>query len=816
MAELPMNIAIYGIPLSIAITLLVLFFLFSSNKKIAAKALADWKEKFEPGNVNYLELEKSYWGFLKNQGDQWSSRFKDETLARFKLAVQAYADLSVRINAALTLMSDSEKEINSAGIFSIGKLKSATARLTVTPIKITGDTLPIEQRSMFGSIVAEATYAPNELLENIAQLFDTANKECASIKNAMSGAQQNKEDIDALLASVATVRSNLSEKGLNFAPYELGFNQLTTANDEFLALMISNPLKAFEKSEAVERGVETLKKTLERAISLKDSLAGSTKLIDAAQAKIAQHRSQPAEISYPEKPATPEMVAGGNTKLSEEGFNPDTQLGEARDHLQTCLDLLLAGKLDKANDEKAKAEASAAEASTLVDTILAARAFVQKQVPLVRTALNKLGEELPASKEDVAALNAGFLVKNFEGEPKKLDTGNTVFQKTDAELEKVRRAFFEQRYVAARAALEKTGSDIQSARNGLVEIHTRLGQLIENRKHAKAIVQEATQLTGALSVKLNTNKFTTSATTDGTYAQLKPVLLGQQQNVAKEVTDWPEAATAADRLLSDLKAVDKAIDTEKAAHELAVSRIAALASAMQSAKTTLAVRTTRQPARTKLESAIAAQARVEASVAVAKSDWNAIVRAAEAATALVGDAVKLAQEDARAAAEAVEAINDAERYTGEIDSKSYRESRSIGHSSQSFGGNVSADVGSARNRLNQAKQQLQATEYEAAKASARSARQAAKDADDRAEAAVATAIAAAVLVWEQAERERKRREQEEEDRRERERQAQQKRDDDAREAREAASRNNDSFGGGGSSSGSGFSGGGGSKGGGDF
>jgi hypothetical protein len=817
MAELPMNIAMYGTPLSIAIVLLVLFLLYSSNKKIAVKALADWKEKFEPGNQNYLELEKAYWGFLKNQGDQWSSRFKDETLARFKVAVQAYADLSVRINAALTLMSESEKDINSAGIFSIGKLKTATARLTVTPIKITGETLPIEQRSMFGSIVAEATYAPNELLDNIAQLFDTANKDCASIKNAMSGAQKNKEDIEGLLASVEETRADLSEKGLNFAPYEISFSQLTAARDQFLALMIANPLQAYEKSEAVERDVEALKATLDKAISLKVSLAGTTKLIEAAQAKIAAARSKRADIDYPEKPASPEMVTGGNCKLSEEGANPDTQLNEAKDHLQACLDNLLAGKLDKANEAKAAAEKSSAEASALVDTILAALAFLKKQVPVVRAALNKLGEELPASQEDLAALTAGFLAKNFEGEPKKLDTGNTVFQKTDAELAKIRKAFFEQRYVAARAALEKTGSDIQSARNGLVEIHTRLAQLTENRKHAKAVVQDATQLTGALSVKLNSNKFTTSATTDGTYAQLKPVLLGQQQNVAKEITDWPEAAAAADKLLGDLKAVDKTIDTEKAAHELAVSRIATLSSAMQSAKTTLAVRTTRQPARTKLESAIASQARVEASVAVAKSDWNAIVRAAEAATALVGDAVKLAQEDARAAAEAVEAINDAERYTGEIDSKSYRESRSIGHSSQSFGGNVSADVSSARGRLSQAKQQLQATEYEAAKASARSARQAAKDADDRAEAVVAAAIASAIAVWEAAERERKRREREEEERREEARRAQQKRDDDAREAREAADRrNNDSFNGGGGSSGGGVSGGGGSRGGGDF
>jgi len=329
------------------------------------------------------------------------------------------------------------------------------------------------------------------------------------------------------------------------------------------------------------------------------------------------------------------------------------------------------------------------------------------------------------------------------------------------------------------------------------------------------VVQEATQFTGALSVKLNTNKFTTSAQTDGIYGQLKPVLLGQQQNVAKEITDWPEAAAAADKLLGDLKAVDKTIDTEKAAHELAVSRIATLTSAMQSAKTTLAVRTTRQPARTKLESAIAAQARVEASVAVAKSDWNAIVRAAEAAKVLVDDAVKLAQEDARAAAEAAEAISDADGYINGIDNKSYTESKSIGRSSQTFGSGVSADVSSARGRLNQAKQQLQATEYEAAKTSARSARQAAKDADDRAEAVVAAAITAAVLVWEQAERERRRRE-EEEERREQARRDQQRRDDEAREASNRSSSSGSDFGGSGGSSGGGFSGGGGSSGGGDF
>lgn len=809
MEKLPMRLVMFGTPTLILLTLLLLFVLYRSNKSKAVAALESWKKQFEPGNQNYLELERAYWGFLKNQGEAWSSRFKDETLAVFKVAAQAYADLSVRINAALNLMSESEKEIASANIFSIGKLKRAAARLTVTPITITGETLPIEQRSMFGAMVAEATYAPEELLANIAQLFDTANKECASIKNSMTGANQNKEDIEGLIASVAATRAVLEERGLNFGPYEIGYNQLMEDNKTFLALLMANPLKAFEKSEVVETGVGNLKKTLDRAIALKDSLAGSTRLIEAAQAKIAQARSERADINYPEKPATPEMVAGGNTRLNEEGANPDTELGEAKEHLANCLQNLLAGKLDKANDDKASAEKSAADASKLVDTILAARAFVQKQVPVVRNLLNLLGGDLPASEQDVAALKAGFLSKNFDGEPKKLDTANAVFQRTDAALANIRKAFFEQRYVAARAALEKTGSDIQNARNGLVEVHTRLNQLIDLRKHSRDTVQTATELAGALSVKLNGNRFTTSAATDSTYAALKPVLLGLQGTVAQEISDWPADAASADKLLDNLKGVDKAIDNEKQAHALAVSRVETLAAAVQTASQNVAVRTTRQPAHTKLESARGAQSKVVQSMTLAKSDWNAIARAAESAKATADEATKLAQEDARLAREASDAISDAEQYVNGVDNKSYRTSKTIGGSSSTFGANVSADVGSARGKLSQARNQLSATEYESAKRSAAAAKTAADEADAAAARAVGAAIGAAIAVWEEAERRRK---------------AEEKRKRDAEEAREAAERrrrddNNSSgggFSGGGGSIGGGFSGGGGSRGGGDF
>jgi len=813
MQKLPGRLALYGTPTLLALIFGFLFFRFRTAKTKAQTELNGWKTKFDSANQNYLELEKAYWGFLKNQGDNWSSRFKDETLKTFSAAVKAYADLSIRVNAALNLISQVEKNINSANIFTVGKLHQAVALLTTTTVKITGETLPLEQRTLFGALVAETDYQPDALLQNMEELFSTANDSCAGIMKAMKGADENRQDIERLLADLAKTRADLEGKGLTFAPYELTMATLETGRQAFIAILSTNPLKAFEKSEVVERGIESVVETLKKAISFKESLVSTESKISTSGLKIATARSQAAVSAYAE--GEPVTLSSTTCLIAEEGFNPDVQLETAREELSACVSALMAGKLDEAEDKKAASERAADAASKLVDTILAARAFILKQVPVVRGTLNKLDQEIPGGESDVADLKVGFLAANYDGEPKKLDVAKAVSQRTDAQLAKVRKAFADQRYIAGRKLLEETGADIDGARNGLVEVHTRLAQLIENRKHAKATVEQAASMSQALSTKLSTNDFTTSAATDSKYAALGPVLKSQQNDVAKDVTDWPAAAKAADELVVNLKAVDSAIDSEKAACATARAKVEAARSAFNQAGSTINAATTREKARQQHTQAADQVAQVEAAVKIKKSDWLEIARKAESASTTVANALATARQDKAAADAADSAIDEAERVIGTVSGRSYSESRSIGGSYQSFGGSVSADTSSAQARLREAGSAFNSRNYERAKELADSAKSLARQAEDRAESQTAALIAAAVAAWEAAER---RRREEEERRRAEERRRQQEEDDRRRrdeESRRSSSSSND-WGGSSGSSGSSWSGSSGSSGGGDF
>jgi hypothetical protein len=833
MAKLPLRIAEIGIPSAILITLLILFLLYTSAKNAAAAALASWKQKFEPGNANYLEMEKSYWGFLSNQGSDWESRFKGETLALFKAAVKAYSDLSVRFTAAQALTTEVEKLIASANLFSIGKLKLAVAKLTVEPVKISGETLALEQRSMFGSLVSEATYAPGELLANMEDLFHTATTDCAQIKQSMAGAQTNAEHIKQLVATVADSKAKMEAAGLSFEPYEGGLAKLNAARDEFNALLQSDPLSAFSKSSAVERGVEALAATLTKAVAIKESFTASSKLVADARTKVTQARSQKADYSYPDGLDATGLPA--NTLLSEEGGNPDKHLQDADQHLEAGEQALLAGQLDKANQEKAAAEAAAARATTVITSVLDARKFVQQAVGGIHQGLSKLTAELPAAKNQVASLKASFLAKNYEGQPAKYDTAQAVADSIEAELAKVKKAFAEQRYLAAKALVQKTGADIEGARNLLVEVSTRLKQLEADRSHSRDTVAVAVQLSASVAAKLAANQFTTSAETDALYAAASPLVEVQKADVAKDITDWSAASAAADRLVTSLQAVDSRIASEKQAHDSATSAVATLRNALNNAHSYVTAQYTRQQAVDRYNSANQDLANLDAQLQVAKANWSSIASAAAQAKRGADDAAQLAANDHQAAQNALAAIQQAESYTGQVANKNYNTSQSIGGRYQTFGNGTSANVSTARGDLAYASRAFQAGQFEQAQQYAEQALAAAQQADADAAAAVAAMIAIQVQIWEDEQRrireaeearqraiweEQQRQERAEQARRdEQARQEQARRDEEARQSSwsnsSSSSGGSDSWGGGGSG-GSDSNSGGGSGGGGDF
>lgn len=165
-------------------------------------------------SANLLQLDSEYLSFLMSL----SANFVGETqVADLGQDRSRYAQCPHQ-EGYRALQRGTERLIAKAGIFSVDKLTQAADMLTSTKITVTGEDIPLEQRSLFSGVVSESSFTPSELLQDMDQLFTSASGSCASIMKSYKGAEQNKQDINQLLATVTKLQGELSERGLPFTP----------------------------------------------------------------------------------------------------------------------------------------------------------------------------------------------------------------------------------------------------------------------------------------------------------------------------------------------------------------------------------------------------------------------------------------------------------------------------------------------------------------------------------------------------------------------------------------------------------------------
>ncbi len=741
----------YGGPPTLLIIVLVSLFVVSRRRRATAEALLT-KARTDANTLgqNYTDLQDKGLRFL-DQTMGWEGRLKNRSLASVRQAMTLYSQIT---DGKLTLSARLDKaEADFAGQknpFGWGGYNAVIKAYTEDKITVQGALLSTEQKSLFGSAVVTKTY---DKISDLMAEMETVNTELqtllANLKKSFEKVRENKADIERLMGEVEALKPKLAENELVFAPYEAGMAELQKARAAFLEIMDSDPLEASDNSQAVEDGVTAVKAALNRAIALKQSLATTASQIEKAAKKVADTRAKAADYTYPEASFKAPDGLPVNLLLQEADGNPDKQVGDARDFLASALKLVLEGKLDDANKAKSNSESKANEASTLVDAIVAAAAFIQKGVPGIRTAVGKLKSEIEGGDAAIDELNAGFLKKNFEGQPAKLTTAKAVRDKTDGELAKIKTAFLEQRYLAGRALLEGIGGDIQHSRDAITEVHAKLAELKRLRDHAKSTVEAANDLATALVRKLKDHAFTTSQKTDGTFASAQPVLTRQQTDVALPITDWPAAAKAADELLTTLKGVDSKIDEEKRAYDNAVKAIGELETAVNTAASECMHEYVRQATTSKLSEGRTALANVRRDVAVAKADWNAIAQRTEAGKDLCKKARELSAADKKAGTEAEAAIEQAQQKIDGVRGTSFRKSKTIGGSSKTFGESVRANTTNAAALLTSAESLFNNKDYESAKSKAGEAYRSAEKAEETAAQEVATAIAVAVAYQKQ-------------------------------------------------------------------
>lgn len=768
-----------------------LYVRWSRMRAQAFKSIEDWRRMFTHANSNYIQLQTEYMPFLQAQGTDWKTRFQGKTLAVYTDACAKFSDLSVRMSVANELLDTATAAAQSSSFPSVAGFRKAIATLESTPVTVTGELLPTNLISLFKDIIDSKTYVPGDLLKEMDALFTQSNSALASIMAALQGAEQNRQDIDRLKKKIDGLREQLIAKSLTFTPYESSFAAVSAGQDTFMAKLASDPLSAFAESEAVENSAEKLAAHLQRAMEVKEAELKVATIIEQSEQKVAAQRQKqiladlplPGVNSRDKQESNPERTQ--TLKLLEDGGNPDPEFKAAREYLLTARQLLLEGKIEQALATHKTSLSCSTRAEAVVEEVLAAMSFVRQNLPALYDSLEKLQGELPAAGKARADLLEYFLEKNYGSEPANYKTAQTINDNSQANMDKLRKAFQEQSFLQARKELTTLSDSVKQARTLLSGIHSRLKQLNELRAHSRSTIQTASQRAGELRTKLSQHSFTTAAFTDQAFSRLSTYLNHMKEEVNKAKTDWVTAAGEADTLLNGLNKINQDIDTDKQAFEQAGNSAHALQSAITAASQAVNHKDCRGAARTKLNEANQGLGQVTLTLRTPKSDWKALIQRTNAITNTANQAKEMGLKDQELAANARSLISKA---SGNIQSsnRSYAANASYRGHSQHCGSNVRADLGKANNHLAQARSYLDDQEYEKSISSSQSAHRAAEQAEREAQAAVAALVAAAIAVWQAEERRRReeedRQRREEEDRRRREEERRRQEDDDRRRA----------------------------------
>jgi hypothetical protein len=702
-AEIQDTVATYGPPgaagTGSAIGILWLTLRYRRKRSAAQTAVEDWQARLNNANELYLKLYDRYFGFLRSQTD-WTTKFQGRTHTQYEAAVTAFTDLTMQLEAANHRLQAAQSEIQRDRFPLIGGFDRAVELLTTEPVEVTEQELPLEMANLFSGIVPKTIYAPEELLAAMSDLFDRSNSALAEIVQSVESTEQNRQTLLACLEAVHHSQTTLAQLNLPFSPYEPSLQQVQQERQQFESIQEADPLEAYPASQTTLSDAHNLQADLQRAIDLHQALLDVQTPIDTAVHHALTRRQQIVEDRYPRTPDEP----GANPQsqpfiLAETDGNPDDLVRLAQQRQQAGLALLRQGQLDQAEEQCQTATNTAQQAYQLVDEILAAKAFVEENVPPVRHRWAALMSEIPDATQSLTTLQREFIPQCYAPEPQKLERAKQVSSATPAIFTQIRQDYLAQHYLKARRDLEGLSASIQTSRHQLTEIHGCLTRQQQFRQQSRDRVAECSQCKPELDAKLRTHDFTTAAAVEADYQQRVALLNWQQTNTAQAMTDWEAAAYDCDQLYEALQAIDQTIDQQQHAYEQSVAQVANLEQTLTSARLAVNDPMVRVEARQQLLQAEALLQTVQSDITQPRSDWDSITARANQGIEQANVAHQKALDDRQAASEAQATLSNARSALRSAD-------RHYGHG-------VSVNLYATHQLLEQASSLFQDQSYEA-------------------------------------------------------------------------------------------------------
>lgn len=682
---------------------------FRHRRAKALSVLDYWHSRLARANEKYLQLEAEHFDWLKLQS-AGANKFQGETQKRYQSAVTEGAELIAGLEAA-------NQRLAAAGLIAsryffplTTGFEQAFTLLTVEPIAVTGQKLPLEKATLFGALDTTKTYAPGELLGVLADLFGRANRDLAAISKAINNVAINQAKIADLILQLDNLKQDLIAQNLPFEPYAERWQRIRQEQQTCLGVAVVDPIASEAQYQSLENQITEFKSDLELAVTLRSDLHDNDDKIAQLRDRISGIRHQLIDYNYPlVSPAAQSTETLPTTfTLSEPGANPDLLIAAALEYQAAAVAKLVQGDLRAATTAQNSVAKAITQTEQLLSAVLSAKTAVESDVSAVQRSLVQLSEQLQVAESAMLTLTRDFLPHNYAAAPEILERVNQTAQVGDEGLAQIKAAYDRQHYLSAKQRLEVLAIRFNLSLDLLHEISSCLSQLRSDRARSRETVAQCQQLVVEVEQKIQVNTFTTARQTQAEFEAVQADLAQQIADVAAPVTDWVLALNNAVRTRQKLTEIEQAISSQAQAHQQATTRLDRLRGTIATIKPLIDHSNTLPSTKQLFRQVQSEQESLQRAITCPHSDWVTIAGQADKCVGMVEAAVSQARVERAAAQNARSAIEAARSAACTALSVSSRHS-------------ATAELGAVEKLLATADQLLTAQNYEAATEQAKQA-----------------------------------------------------------------------------------------------
>jgi chromosome segregation ATPase len=528
--------------------------------------------------------------------------------------------------------------------------------------------------------------------------FQQCSDQLDRLNQAHEAAEQAQQQVEAALQELAGQIQRLSEVRLPIEPLEQEIARERQMLQQAIESLRSDPIAVRNTLEGIHQRLN------QSSIACQQRL----KCVDHWR-DVERHIAEVAQRSL--------TLRASGLKLREESADPDPVLEESRRHLADAWSALESADTAAAESSVELAHQRAVEAHQRIEQHLADKEFCLQELPKLRGNLAELRRLEDIAKSHRSELAAHFHAESWAGVSENVTQAETLVAMIARAIDEAVQDAAEETQRFSQAAQQMRQAETQRHQaTALLEAVSRcLEELLRQGSQADQRRAEITESARRIADYFQQHERIVGAEAQRTWSHAREAIEQAESGSQQDRPHWPQVLAAWQVAASSLSTASEQAQVDVRHHDQLMRELNQVRTRAANVGQLLRSHTADRPrANQRYQGALQAIEQLGQASTHPNADWSDLLAQLQQAAADVTQAQRWAEEDIRLAEQAASALRSAE---AEI-----QRSRTF----VTFG--VAAQMGMAESQFAQARQRLQAQDYEQAIAQADSAERAARQA----------------------------------------------------------------------------------------